>query len=60
MIDRPLLALSADVFNSLLDASKGDAQREIPQSHCELDYAVRQLGELGLTASSLRRLAIGK
>jgi hypothetical protein len=44
--------------------SKGDAQREIPQLHGNvlvgLGYAVRRLGELGLTASGIRRLAAGK
>ena len=57
-------ALSADEFASLGEVGKGDAQREIPQSHWErlvgLGYAVRRLGELGLTASGLRRLASGQ
>jgi hypothetical protein len=48
----------------LREVSKGDAQREIPQLHWErlvgLGYAVRRLGELGLTASGIRRLAAGK
>ena len=61
--DRPL-ALSPEEFNSLREVSKGDAQREIPQLHWErlvgLGYAVRRLGELGLTASGIRRLATGK
>ena len=61
--DRPL-ALSPEEFNSLREVSKGDAQREIPQLHWErlvgLGYAVRRLGELGLTASGVRRLAAGK
>ena len=61
--DRPL-ALSPEEFNSLREVSKGDAQREIPQLHWErlvgLGYAVRRLGELGLTASGIRRLAAGK
>jgi hypothetical protein len=56
--------LSADEFASLLEVSKGDAQQEIPQSHWErlvdLGYAVRRLGELGLTASGMRRLTAGK
>ncbi len=56
--------LSADEFASLLEVSKGDAQREIPQLHWErlvgLGYAVRRLGVLGLTASGIRRLAEGK
>jgi hypothetical protein len=50
-------------FESLREVSKGDAQREIPQLHWErlvgLGYAVRRLGELGLTASGIRRLAAG-
>jgi hypothetical protein len=62
MTDHP--ALSSDEFESLLEVSRGDAQREIPQLHWErlvaLGYAVRRLGELGLTASGTRRLAIGK
>jgi len=57
-------ALSADEFASLREVSKGNAQGEIPQLHWErlvaLGYAVRRLGELGLTASGLRRLAIGE
>ena len=61
--DRPL-ALSPEEFDSLREVSKGDAQREIPQLHWErlvgLGYAVRRLGELGLTASGIRRLATGK
>ena len=61
--DRPL-ALSPEEFDSLREVSKGDAQREIPQLHWErlvrLGYAVRRLGELGLTASGIRRLAAGK
>ena len=60
----PHPALSADEFVSLREVSKGAAQREIPQSHWErlvgLGYAVRRLGELGLTASGLRRLASGQ
>ena len=54
-------ALSADEFASLREVGKGDAQGEIPQLHWErlvkLGYAVRRLGELGLTAEGLRRLA---
>jgi hypothetical protein len=57
-------ALSADEFASLREVSKGDEQHEIPQLHWErlvgLGYAVRRLGELGLTASGLRRLASGQ
>ena len=56
--------LSADEFASLLEVSKGEAQREIPQLHWErlvgLVYAVRRLGELGLTASGARRLSAGE
>ena len=62
MADHP--ALSADEFDSLLEVSQGAAQREIPLLHWErlvaLGYAVRRLGELGLTASGTRRLATGK
>ena len=57
-------ALSADEFASLREVSKGGAQGEIPQLHWErlvkLGYAVRRLGELGLTAEGLRRLAKGE
>ena len=62
MIDHP--ELSSDEFDSLREVSKGEAQHEIPQLHWErlvaLGYAVRRLGELGLTASGTRRLASGK
>jgi len=61
--DRPV-DLSPEEFNSLREVGKGDAQREIPQLHWErlvaAGYAVRRLGELGLTASGVRRLAAGK
>jgi hypothetical protein len=64
MTNDPTLALSPDEFDSLREVSKGDAQGEIPQLHWErlvgLGYAVRRLGELGLTASGIRRLAAGK
>jgi hypothetical protein len=57
-------ALSLEEFTSLREVSKGDAQLEIPQLHWErlvgLGYAVRRLGELGLTASGTRRLALGE
>jgi hypothetical protein len=57
-------ALSPDEFDSLREVSKGEAQQEIPQLHWErlvaLGYAVRRLGELGLTASGTRRLAAGQ
>ena len=63
MTDNPQ-ALSSDEFASLVEVGKGEAQREIPQLHGErlvgLGYAVRRLGELGLTASGVRRLAAGK
>lgn len=63
MTDQPA-ALSTDEFASLREVGKGDAQREIPQAHWErlvgLGYAVRRLGELGLTASGIRRLATGE
>ena len=56
--------LSAEKFMSLKEVGKGEAQLQIPQLHwerlVELGYAVRRLGELGLTASGLRRLALGK
>ncbi len=56
--------LSPEEFASLIEVSKGKAQQEIPQLHWERlvshGYAVRRLGELGLTASGLRRLALGK
>ena len=62
MTDHP--ALSSDEFDSLLEVSKGEAQRDIPQLHWErlvgLGYVVRRLGELGLTASGIRRLATGE
>jgi hypothetical protein len=63
MNDHPPI-LTAEEFDSLREVNKGDAQREIPQLHWErlvgLGYAVRRLGELGLTASGIRRLAAGK
>ena len=56
--------LSSDEFASLCEVSKGNAQREIPQLHWErlvgLGYAVRRLGELGLTPSGVRRFAEGE
>ena len=59
-----LPALTSDEFESLREVSKGEAQREIPQLHWErlvsLGYAIRRLGELGLTASGMRRVAVGK
>jgi hypothetical protein len=63
MTDDRSPALSPEEFDSLAEVGKGDAQREIPQLHWErlvgLGYAVRRLGELGLTASGIRRLAAG-
>jgi hypothetical protein len=63
MTSDSLPALSPDEYDSLREVSRGDAQREIPQLHWErlvgLGYAVRRLGELGLTASGIRRLATG-
>ena len=63
MTDHPS-SLSDDEFVSLLKVGKSDRQSEIPQLHWErlvaLGYAVRRLGELGLTASGMRRLAAGK
>ena len=64
MTNDPSPTLSASEFDSLREISKGDAQREIPQVHWErlvgMGYALRRLGELGLTASGTRRLAAGK
>jgi len=61
--DRPV-DLSPEEFASLREVGNGDAQREIPQLHWErlvaVGYALRRLGELGLTASGVRRLAAGK
>ena len=63
MTDHPEV-LSADEFVSLREVGKGKAQREIPQPHRERlvgpGYAVRRLGELGLTASGVRRLVAGE
>ncbi|WP_420971479.1 hypothetical protein [Bradyrhizobium sp. B120] len=63
MTDDPQV-LSSQEFASLVEVGKGEAQREIPQLHGErlvgLGYAVRRLGELGLTASGVRRLAAGE
>jgi hypothetical protein len=61
--DRPV-ALSAEEFKSLREVGEGDAQDEIPQSHwerlVEVGYAVRRLGEPGLTASGVHHLAAGQ
>ena len=63
-MSEPHPALSADEVASLREVSTGDTQCEMPQLHWErlvgLGYAVRRLGELGLTASGLRRLASGQ
>lgn len=59
----PPARLSSEEFNSLLEVSKGDAQRDIPQLHWERlvasGYALRRLGVLGLTEAGIRRLAAG-
>lgn len=56
--------LSADEFASLLKVGTSGDANEISQLHGErlvaLGYAVRRLGELGLTPSGSRRLAAGK
>ena len=56
--------LSSEEFTSLLELSKGDAQRDIPQLHWErlvaLGYALRRLGVLEVTEAGTRRLAAGK
>lgn len=61
MADDPSAPLSSEEFASLLELSKGEAQRDIPQLHWErlvaLGYALRRLGILGLTDSGKRRLA---
>jgi len=63
MMNELLPELTSDEFESLREVGKGSAQRELPQLHWErlvgLGYAVRRLGELGLTASGERRLAAG-
>jgi hypothetical protein len=63
MVHDPPDLLSAEEFDSLLEVSKGDAQRDIPQNHWErlvaLGYALRRLGVLGLTEAGKRRLASG-
>lgn len=57
-------ALNADEFAALAEVAKGKAQGEIPQAHGErltgLGYAIRRLGELELTSSGARRLAMGE
>jgi hypothetical protein len=63
MVQDPPVLLSSEEFDSLLEVSKGDAQRDIPQNHWErlvaLGYALRRLGVLGLTEAGKRRLASG-
>ncbi len=63
MIHDPPASLSPEEFTSLLEVSKGEAQRDIPQLHWErlvaLGYALRRLGVLGLTEAGIRRLAAG-
>jgi hypothetical protein len=60
----PPALLSCEEFTSLLELSKGDAQRDIPQLHWErlvaLGYALRRLGVLEVTEAGTRRLAAGK
>jgi hypothetical protein len=55
--------LSPEEFTSLLEVSKGETQRDIPQIHWErlvaLGYALRRLGVLGLTEAGVRRIAAG-
>jgi hypothetical protein len=55
--------LSSEEFASLLEVSKDDAQRDIPQVHWErlvaLGYALRRLGVLELTEVGIRRIAAG-
>ena len=61
MVQESPAPLSSEEFASLLEVSKGDAQRDIPQLHWErlvaMGYALRRLGALGLTDAGLRRLA---
>ncbi len=63
MAQGPQASLSSEEFTSLVEVSKGDAQRDIPQLHWErlvaLGYALRRLGVLGLTEAGIRRLAAG-
>ena len=53
MAHGPPALLSSEEFASLLEVSKDDAQRDIPQVHWErlvaLGYALRRLGVLELT-----------
>ena len=63
MVQASPAVLTNEEFDSLQELDKGDAQREIPQSHWErlvtLGYALRRLGVLGLTEAGKRRLAAG-
>ena len=63
MVQESPAPLSSEEFVSLLEVSKGDAQRDIPQLHWErlvaMGYALRRLGVLGLTEAGIRRLAAG-
>jgi hypothetical protein len=63
MVQESPAPLSSEEFASLLEVSKGDAQRDITQLHWErlvaMGYALRRLGVLGLTDAGLRRLAAG-
>jgi hypothetical protein len=58
MTDHPP-PLSDDEFVSLLKVDKSDHQSEISRL-VALGYAVRRLGELGLTASGVRRSGAGQ
>jgi hypothetical protein len=64
MAHGPPALLSREEYASLLEVSRGDAQRDIPQAHWErlvaLGYALRRLGVLGLTEAGTRRLAAGQ
>ena len=63
MVQESPAPLSSEEFASLLEVSKGDAQRDIPQLYWErlvaMGYALRRLGVLGLTEAGIRRLAAG-
>jgi hypothetical protein len=64
MAHGPPVLLSCEEYASLLEVSRGDAQRDIPQAHWErlvaLGYALRRLGVLGLTEAGTRRLEAGQ
>ena len=51
MVQESPAPLSSEEFASLLEVSKADAQRDIPQLHWErlvaMGYALRRLGVLG-------------